>query len=102
MDMFPFPAVDPVKGEPVLGADGKQIDQVGELCIDMYSNFDVNVRQFHTDHGTAMMFMCNALMKLSEFFAKIAMQQAKQQSPLVAVQPPGVSLEDIEKMRRNN
>ena len=98
-DMFPFPAVDQ-EGNPILGPDGKQIEQVGEMCIDMYSNYDVNVRHFHQDHGTAMMFLCNALMKVSEFFTKIAAQQAKQ-SPLMLAKP-GASIEDIEKMRRNN
>lgn len=101
MDMFPFPAVDQQTGEPVLDADGKQVQQVGEMCIDMYSNYDVNVRQFHQDHGTAMMFLCNSLMKVSEFFLRIAAQKAKQQSPL-ALAKPGASIEDIEKMRRNN
>ena len=99
-DMFPFPAVDP-DGNPLLDPDGKQIEQVGEMCVDMYSNLDVNVRHFHMDHGTAMMFLCNSLMKVSEFFLRLTAQKTKQQSPLMLAKP-GASLEDIEKMRRNN
>lgn len=98
-DMFPFPAVD-AEGEPLLDPAGKQIDQVGEMCVDMYSTYDVNVKHFHMDHGTAMMFMCNALMQISQFFLRLATQKSKQ-SPIMLAQP-GASIEDIEKMRRNN
>lgn len=100
LDAFPFPAVDE-KGNPMLGPDGKQVEQIGQMSIDMYSNYDVNVKRFHMDHGTAMMFLCNSLMQVSEFFLRIVAQKAKQQSPLMLAKP-GASLEDIEKMRRNN
>ena len=100
MDMFPFPAVNPIDDKPIMGEDGKQVDQIGEMCVDMYSNYAVNVRQFHMEHGTAMMFMCNAVMQISEFFLRMAAKAAKQ-APIMLAQP-GATAEDIEKMRRNN
>lgn len=98
-DMFPFPAVDPLTGEPILGQDGKQVDQIGEMCIDVYANFGVNVRHFPEEHGLAMMILSNALIQVSAFFIRLA--QKVKPSPIMLAQP-GASADDIEKMRRNN
>ena len=97
-EIYPMPVFNE-DGTPALDAGGNPIEKVGQMEIDVYNNMEVTVRKFPIDnHGVSMMVVCNALMKLSEFFV---MQAHKAKSPIVLAQP-GASIGDIEKMRRNN
>lgn len=85
-------------GKPVLGQDGNPLMKIGQITIDVFSNMEVTVRNFPTNHGVAMMILANAIMKVSEFFV---MENQKKVSPIM-IAKPGASLADIEKMTRNN
>jgi len=70
---------------------------IGTMEIDMYDDFDVDVRHFPMDHGTAITFLCNALLRVSAFIRE---QEAKNQSKILMVRP-GASPADIIKMSQN-
>ena len=66
--------------------------------IDMYDDFSIDVRHFPMDHGMAMTFLCNAMLRVSAFIRE---QEAKAQSDILLARP-GTSPEDIIKMSREN
>ena len=85
-------AQEPEAQEPVVNPDLKV---VGTVSITVYDNMDVDVTGFPSDHGVAMMIMCNAMMKVSSWFYK-----NKKPKQLIQVAKPTLSLADIEKLSR--
>lgn len=91
----------PPKPEPEEAQDeglpeGKK--KIGTIKIDVYNDMDVAVFNFPTNPQVAMMVLCNALMKVFNWFME---EQAKNKSQIV-IAKPGASMADIEKMSRNN
>ena len=80
--------------EPVVNPDLKV---VGTISITVYDNMDVDVTGFPSDHGVAMMIICNAMMKVSSWFYK-----NKKAPSAIQLAKPGMSLADIDKISRNN
>ncbi len=72
--------------------------KVGQVLIDVYENMEVNVSQFPTDHHMAILVLGNALMAVNNWFA----QQAQKNKSNLVLGKPGMSLADIEKIRKNN
>ena len=68
----------------------------GTIQIIVYEDLDVDVQDFPTDHGVAMMALCNAMMKDSSFFLK----EAAKPKQLIQVAKPTLSLADIEKLAK--
>lgn len=70
---------------------------IGTMSIDVYEDLGVRVRNFPSDHGVAMMVLCNAIMKVSAHF----LENLNNQSNLVLARP-GASPADIIKMAAGN
>lgn len=85
-----------VQGKQQQVPEGKK--PIGQIIIDVYSDMDVNVRGFPTEHGVAMMILCNAILKVSDWFVR---QKGVNKSNLV-IAKPGMSTADIEKMAKGN
>lgn len=84
----------PEKAAPGVNPERKV---AGVMQIIVYDNLDVDVQDFPTDHGVAMMALCNAMMKVSAWFLK----KAANPSP-IQIAKPGASMAEIEKMIKNN
>lgn len=72
--------------------------QLGTIMIDVYEDMNVNVRQFPTDHGMAVLLIGNALLAVNNWFV----EQKQQEKSNIVLAKPGVSMADIEKMKKNN
>lgn len=74
------------------------VKPIGQITIDVFSNLDVNVSNFPSDHNIALMVMCNALMKVSNYF----IQQSVNSKSDILLARPGASQADIVKMAAGN
>jgi len=72
---------------------------IATVKIDVFDDMDVNVREFPSDHAMAMMVLCNALVKVSDYFVR-GLHVQKQSDILLA--RPRVSPDDIIKMSKGN
>lgn len=77
--------------------EAQKVVKIGTISIDVYSNFDVNVSNFPTEHNIAMMIMANAMLKVSNFF-----MAQKNDKPNILLAKEGVSKADIIKMAQKN
>jgi len=79
-------------------AEAQAVTKIGTVTIDVYSNLDVNVSNFPSEHDVAMMIMANAMLKVSHYFAEG--QQKEKSDILIAKQ--GATPADIIKMAQGN
>ena len=86
--------VKAVKGSEHVPDPNRKV--AGTIKIIVYEDLDVDVQDFPTDHGVAMMALCNAMMKVSNWFLK----EAAKPKQLIQIAKPTLSLADIEKLSR--
>lgn len=86
--------------QPQPGPTGQPIKVIGTVTIDVYEDMNVNVRGFPTDHTMSVLVIGNALLAVNNWFAE---QAQKNKAQVVLAKPvPKFTLEEIEKIKRNN
>ena len=73
---------------------------IGSIIIDVFPNFDVDVKNFPSEHSLAMMILANAMLKVSAHF--VTEQQLQNNKSNLLIAKPGASRADIIKMAAGN